>query len=238
MKLGIGLLVSMLMATVCLVACGNSDDDSSVRNLTLSDSSKSVKLKGKGIVPSDIEFDAGKLSDSMCEFHERFAEALSGVKGMKKSTRKLSACDGAHTGFSITASRTIEDWGRVDKRPLHCVMTVLIQTEDDVAVRQSPEELRELVIEVLATRDCCPTRIETLIGDLDFGQDSFTTEFFIGDGLVPVSIPFEEYSCNDLRSGSAAGDPPAFDPRVGELCRTSHGYAFVTSCRSSNFDPA
>jgi hypothetical protein len=237
MKLWIGVLVSLLVATACLVACGDSDEGSSVRNLTLPDSSKSVKLKGKGIVPSDIQLDAGKLSDPMCEFRERFAEALSEME--KKSDRKTHLCDGgALPGTYITASRTIEDWGRVGKQPLRCVMTVLIETPEMRAVQQSVEELQELAIEVLATRDCCPTRIETLIGDPDFRQDSLTTEFFVGDGLEPRSMPFEEYSCNDLRSGGAAGDPPAFDPRVGELCRTPHGYAFVNSCRSSNFDPA
>ena len=35
MKLRIGLLVSLLVATACLVACGDSDDGSGVRNAAL-----------------------------------------------------------------------------------------------------------------------------------------------------------------------------------------------------------
>ena len=35
MKLGIGLLVSLLVATACLVACGDSDDGPGVRNAAL-----------------------------------------------------------------------------------------------------------------------------------------------------------------------------------------------------------
>ena len=50
MKLGIGLLVSLLVATACLVACGDSDDGPGVRNAALltSDTTEVKASSGDG----------------------------------------------------------------------------------------------------------------------------------------------------------------------------------------------